>query len=469
MHKRLLRRRIMERHHGYVFAALFTVLIGCSAPPSQIEWREGDFESILVAGQQSGKKIFVYLYADWCGYCSYMSENVLNQSDIVKEIDSFLIPYRVESGSPESLKIRQIYTVSSYPTFLFLNPDGSEIDRYIGKGEHEEFMNELRIVKKNMYTVSYYQDQLTRNPEDPELLYKIFRKFAERSDSTNLLMYYNRIRKADRPFFNTHREQMDTALSQAYFASKRYSDAISVGTGAVNVLLDSLKRNYKFLAQCHSQTGNRAEVYRIYSVLVSLFPEDPESYLNIVKLAITDPSYTRQGLEAAETGLGLTKGGSETRADFLYYSARLNETSGNRIKAAAYIMEALGIKEKPAYRTFHDSLAAENGETEEAEPFVEFSPRQWDFGTISQGLKAETDLLIWNRGIEPLQVDIISTCDCLSASPGRTVISPGQKGLIGLSYESGDESGPIERLYIIHTNAEGFEETAFYVNGTVKE
>jgi len=375
----------------------------------------------------------------------------------------------VESGSPESLKIRQIYTVSSYPTFLFLNSDGTEIDRYIGKGEPDEFRNELLIVKKNMYTVAYYQNLLTSNPEDTEILYKIFKKYAERSDSTSLLMYYNRIRKADSSFFYTYKEQLDTALAQAYFANKRYSDALSVGTGAINALLDSLKRKYKFLAQCYSQTGSRGEVYRIYSIIVSLFPEDPESYLNIVKLAITDSAYMRQGLEAAETGLGLTNTAPEIRADFLYYAARLHESNGETEKAISLLEEATGLKDKPAYRNLYDRLAGNSSEAAAPEGLVDFSPREWEFGTIKQGLNVETGLVIWNRGGEPLKVDIISTCACLHATPEQMTIEPGKKGFIGLRYESADDVGPVERFYIIHTNATDFGKTVFSVSGTVKE
>jgi peptidoglycan-associated lipoprotein len=57
-------------------------------------------------------------------------------------------------------------------------------------------------------------------------------------------------------------------------------------------------------------------------------------------------------------------------------------------------------------------------------------------GKVKKGDSRKFDFVFTNTGIDPITIDIISSCDCTTLDWPRKAIKPGQKGIINVTFDS---------------------------------
>lgn len=87
----------------------------------------GPWLTSLAAAQNKAKKthelILVDMFADWCGWCHRMEQEVFPSETFQKATDNkVLLRVNTEDGG-DGTKLAQQYSVTSLPTFLLLTPD----------------------------------------------------------------------------------------------------------------------------------------------------------------------------------------------------------------------------------------------------------------------------------------------------------------------------------------------------------
>ena len=65
-----------------------------------------------------------------------------------------------------------------------------------------------------------------------------------------------------------------------------------------------------------------------------------------------------------------------------------------------------------------------------------FDIKLHDFGTIKMGDKPSITYNFTNTGDIPLNIDIVTGCDCTELDWTRTTVAPGEKGFISARYNS---------------------------------
>ncbi|HUU53333.1 MAG TPA: thioredoxin family protein [Armatimonadota bacterium] len=99
----------------------------------EIAWSY-DFEAGLAAAKEANKPVMVDVFATWCAPCKMLDENVFSRADVAEASKSF-VTIRVDGDKyPE---IRQQLNVNSYPTVLFLTPEGREMNRSMGSVSYD--------------------------------------------------------------------------------------------------------------------------------------------------------------------------------------------------------------------------------------------------------------------------------------------------------------------------------------------
>ena len=109
----------------------------------------------LAAAQKKSKDskqlIFVDLFADWCGWCRRMEQEVFPSQTFQTATDNMvLLRLNTEDGG-EGTKLSQQFAVTTLPTFLVLTPDNTIaalIRGYAPAGEFVKSMNDA-IAKYN--------------------------------------------------------------------------------------------------------------------------------------------------------------------------------------------------------------------------------------------------------------------------------------------------------------------------------
>jgi thiol:disulfide interchange protein len=113
-----------------------------SSPSLSLPFADLSFEEALARSRSEKKLVFVDFYADWCGWCTRMDEDVFMNARVRRALlDLIPIKVDVENGGGRGVATR--YRVSGLPTFLLLNGDGEVVKRFDGYLPVEEFLVRL--------------------------------------------------------------------------------------------------------------------------------------------------------------------------------------------------------------------------------------------------------------------------------------------------------------------------------------
>jgi thiol-disulfide isomerase/thioredoxin len=105
-----------------------------SAPAGpHVAFLEGKpFAEILRRAKAEKKPVMLDVVASWCGPCKIMDKTTFADPDVVDWAKKTVIPARVDAEKGEGRRISARYQAFSFPTVVFLDGDGNEIDRLVG-------------------------------------------------------------------------------------------------------------------------------------------------------------------------------------------------------------------------------------------------------------------------------------------------------------------------------------------------
>lgn len=134
----------------WALVGLLALALGCSSKPSSntkpeaagkgVVWG-GKFEDAMKQAKQEGKPMMMDMMASWCSACKRLDAEVWTRSDVAELSKSF-VTVKVDGDERGDLKTK--YTVSGYPTTLFLTPDGEEISRVRGAVPYEDMLKAMQ-------------------------------------------------------------------------------------------------------------------------------------------------------------------------------------------------------------------------------------------------------------------------------------------------------------------------------------
>ena len=113
-------------------------ILGCFGPAMAlaggIQFFEGSFEEALARAEDEGKHVFVDVYATWCGPCKVMDAVVFPREEVGEHYNAHFVNLKLdaEDESINGPAISERYEVGAYPTYLYLNPDGSLVGSAVG-------------------------------------------------------------------------------------------------------------------------------------------------------------------------------------------------------------------------------------------------------------------------------------------------------------------------------------------------
>lgn len=108
--------------------------------PTDIQWRP-DFQTAMSEARTSGKPVMVDFYTDWCGYCKKLDAEVYTDIGVIAESVNFI---SVKINAEKESDLAQKYQVSGFPTILWLDANGTPIERLPGYTDAPEFLKLMR-------------------------------------------------------------------------------------------------------------------------------------------------------------------------------------------------------------------------------------------------------------------------------------------------------------------------------------
>jgi hypothetical protein len=139
---------------------------------------------------------------------------------------------------------------------------------------------------------------------------------------------------------------------------------------------------------------------------------------------------------------------------------------------ASLVLTASCKKENAALRI--DDETAKKAEIAHAEsgkmPVIKFESMDYDFGTISEGVKSEHVYHFTNEGSADLVIsEVKPSCGCTVPDYTKTPVKPGEAGEIKVTFDSTGKSGNQQKSVTVTLNTEkGTETLNFKANITPK-
>ncbi len=142
------------------------------------------------AAQKKAKEknalIFVDLFADWCGWCHKMEEEVFPAEAFQKATENKVLLRLNTEDAGEGTKVSQQFGVTSLPTFLLLTPNGTVagvIRGYYPAGEFVKALSDTEAKYKEFVKRAATEDSIAKNYDKRLDLAKEFRARYELPES----------------------------------------------------------------------------------------------------------------------------------------------------------------------------------------------------------------------------------------------------------------------------------------------
>lgn len=140
--------------------------------PTEIVWHS--YENGLKLAEDQDKQVFIEFRTAWCGYCKKMDRETFTDKRVINYINENLVAVRVDADSRREFEIdgfkttergisKEVYGVRGYPTFWFLESDGSKIVSQPGYQPATRFLTLLEYVIGRKYEETR-KDTLSANP-----------------------------------------------------------------------------------------------------------------------------------------------------------------------------------------------------------------------------------------------------------------------------------------------------------------
>ncbi|MFT5777582.1 MAG: thioredoxin-related protein [Crocinitomicaceae bacterium] len=89
----------------------------------------------IAKAKKENKKLFIDVYATWCGPCKYLSKNIFTDQDLGGFINEHFIAIKLDGEQPDGESLMIDFDLNSYPTMLFLDSDRSFLKKIVGAVE----------------------------------------------------------------------------------------------------------------------------------------------------------------------------------------------------------------------------------------------------------------------------------------------------------------------------------------------
>lgn len=108
------------------------IFAGISGFAQGIKFEKYSLDKAIEKAKKENKHVFIDCYTTWCGPCKKLAKNVFPLKKVGDFFNSNFINLKVNMEVKEGWKIQKKYSVSSYPTLLFINGKGEVSKKITG-------------------------------------------------------------------------------------------------------------------------------------------------------------------------------------------------------------------------------------------------------------------------------------------------------------------------------------------------
>lgn len=345
---------------------IFIFLAACTSH-AQIKFLDGSLSDALTAAKEQNKVLMVDVLTDWCKWCIELDNKVYADPEVAAFANANQINYKIDAEKGEGTEFAKKYDIRGYPTVLFLDGNGKEIDRIYGYYPKKEFFEMMQDYNNGINTMDYLKAALEKNPNDIEANLKIADKYIALGEDEKVKDHLNRIITSDPG--NAGSKTDDAKFKLTMIAKKE--DVIQELETFIkeNPESDVLKDACQSLAEnYYGVNSDVVNADKCYKELLAKYPDDENirssygQYLNSRALTLADKGKGvedyNEGLKLIDQALPYVKG-SVNEASSYYLQSRLYYNLKEYQLALESVDRALKIFNRKLYRDYKEKVEKE--------------------------------------------------------------------------------------------------------------
>ncbi|AEA45352.1 thioredoxin family protein [Fluviicola taffensis] len=115
---------------------------------SGIKFDKMTLSKAIKKAKSTGKLIFIDVYTTWCGPCKEMAATTFQDSEVGNLFNNKFINLKIDAeNDADGPTISRVYTISGYPTLLFINGEGKLVKKLVGKQSKEKLLAAVAAMK----------------------------------------------------------------------------------------------------------------------------------------------------------------------------------------------------------------------------------------------------------------------------------------------------------------------------------
>ena len=168
----------MRRVLLLLMIVMAVVIAACQQGTSKT-WFKGDLEAARAEAGTRDTVVMIEFYTDWCNWCRRLEADTFAVPAVRRELEHIVSMRRDAEKDGAELAAR--FGVDSYPTLIFLDPAGNEMDRIIGYLPPDPFLERIERIRTGDTFLACLR-QLEDDPGDIDAIERSVGGLLERSD-----------------------------------------------------------------------------------------------------------------------------------------------------------------------------------------------------------------------------------------------------------------------------------------------
>lgn len=156
-----------------------------------IRFTEGTWDQILSEAKNQHKLIFIDIYTTWCGPCKAMENNVFTNAEVAEKFNTSFVNYKIDAEKGEGITLKKKYTITGFPTYLFVNHEGELVYKTIGSMPAYKFMAEATKALQagnDFKSMPEMEKDFKAGRREAEFLYDFLKRKKLNGEQTDLVL-----------------------------------------------------------------------------------------------------------------------------------------------------------------------------------------------------------------------------------------------------------------------------------------
>jgi len=272
----------MQLRHTQPMVLIFYLFLsaGCE---NTVDYNWADEALDIIINNNDQKIILVDFETESCVWCDRLDADTFTDERVIAFAKQNLISKKIDAEKGTGPEQKKKYRVRGYPTILFLNSRGIEIDRIVGYRPPEEFLSELNRIKNGENTISEILVRYKQNKHHYPTQIGLAKKYVTLNlpdSARNILdvIYYKQKKKSQLDFSVAFR------VSKLYYSIGSLDKSIDLLDQIVDNGVDSSDSGYFYGIMYKAKRNNDTDKLLQYSYLSENIERKKQAYWQILRI-----------------------------------------------------------------------------------------------------------------------------------------------------------------------------------------